>query len=248
MTNRRNIWFSWKFASIAYIIALILSSCKSEITESTKNKILPLGASRVEGDRPAFESYRYELWKMLVDSSWQFDFIGTMEDDAVYPRYNTKRFDNDHEGRSGWTAKEIRYGLPYWTDGELIPDIVLYSSPGGNDILQGEDLNEILENIEAIIGILQHINPSITIIIEKMAPGTTEFMQQEDLVTVFNQLSEEIPNIAASFSTSTSSIIVVDMYSNFDDSMLADDVHYNKKGSKFIAKRYYNELKEIMIP
>ena len=46
----------------------------------------------------------------------------------------------------------------------------------------------------------------------------------------------------------TSSIIVVDMYSNFDDSMLADDVHYNKKGSKFIAKRYYNELKEIMIP
>ena len=29
------------------------------------NKILALGASRVKGSRPEFESYRYELWKDL---------------------------------------------------------------------------------------------------------------------------------------------------------------------------------------
>ncbi|MFK7952374.1 MAG: hypothetical protein AB8B73_05975, partial [Ekhidna sp.] len=37
------------------------------------NKILPLGASRVEGARPEFESYRYELWKDLKENDWTFD-------------------------------------------------------------------------------------------------------------------------------------------------------------------------------
>ena len=34
------------------------------------NKILALGASRVEGSRPEFESYRYELWKSLKENNW----------------------------------------------------------------------------------------------------------------------------------------------------------------------------------
>jgi hypothetical protein len=32
------------------------------------NKILPLGASRVEGAKPLYESYRYELWKDLKEN------------------------------------------------------------------------------------------------------------------------------------------------------------------------------------
>ena len=36
------------------------------------NKILPLGASRVEGARPNYESYRYELWKDLKENYWTF--------------------------------------------------------------------------------------------------------------------------------------------------------------------------------
>ena len=38
---------------------------------TSKNKILPLGASRVEGARPDFESYRYELWKLLEEGGWE---------------------------------------------------------------------------------------------------------------------------------------------------------------------------------
>ena len=51
------------------------------IPQSTSiNKILPLGASRVEGARPEFESFRYELWKDLKENDWTFDFIGTQKD------------------------------------------------------------------------------------------------------------------------------------------------------------------------
>ena len=48
-----------------------------ESQNTSINKILALGASRVEGARPIFESYRYELWKDLKENNWTFDFIGT---------------------------------------------------------------------------------------------------------------------------------------------------------------------------
>lgn len=36
-------------------------------TNGIPNKIMPLGASRVQGLTPWFESYRYALWKDLID-------------------------------------------------------------------------------------------------------------------------------------------------------------------------------------
>ena len=65
------------------------------------NKILPLGASRVEGLRPEYEGFRYELWKDLIDGDWTFDFIGTRTDNASYPSYNGNDFDVDHDGGGG---------------------------------------------------------------------------------------------------------------------------------------------------
>ena len=44
----------------------------------------------------------------------------------------------------------------------------------------------------------------------------------------------------------SSQVITVDMFSEFNYSMLADDVHYNEIGTKFIADRYYNILEEVL--
>ena len=41
-------------------------------------------------------------------------------------------------------------------------------------------------------------------------------------------------------------VIVVDMYTGFTDSMLADDVHYNEIGAEFIASRYYSTLINLL--
>lgn len=237
-----------RYTSILAILSmLVLLGCERLNQDSSLNRILPLGASRVQGERPYFESYRYELWQLLVNDEWDFDFIGTLEDDANYPRHNGKRFDRDHEGRGGWTSTEIRYGLPYWVESEGAPDIVLFSSPGGNDILRGEDYPSILENIVAIIDLLRAKNPNVTILMEQMAPGTVEFMEDEDLTDVFTQIRADVADIASNMTTANSKIIAIDMYTGFDDSMLADEVHYNEKGAEFIANRYYGELKELLV-
>ncbi|MDX2301624.1 MAG: hypothetical protein NW226_02435 [Microscillaceae bacterium] len=150
---------------------MLLACCEDEDTtpkpqSNSINKNLPLGASRVEGARPEFESYRYELWKNLKENGWTFDFIGTQSDNASYPTFNNDNFDIDHEGRGGWTSGEILEGLNDWLNKTGSPDIVLFSSPGGNDILNGQNYNQTISNINAIIDVLQTNNPNVTIIIE----------------------------------------------------------------------------------
>lgn len=167
-------------------------------TQSTSvNKIMALGASRVEGDRPNFESFRYELWKDLKENNW-LNQTGS-------------------------------------------PDIVLFSSPGGNDVLQSLDYNQTISNINAIIDALQANNPNVKIIIEQTAPARSTFMTAE-YTNAFNNMQEDVLNIATNQSTTASQVIAVDMYTGFSDNLLADDVHYNEAGAEFIASRYYNVL------
>lgn len=209
------------------------------------NKILPLGASRVEGFRPSFESYRYELWKDLKENNWTFDFIGTRSDGASYPKFNGISFDMDHEGRGGFTSGEILAGLNGWLSQTGSPDIVLFSSPGGNDILNEQDYNQTISNINAIIDVLQANNPNVTIIIEQPAQGRSDFMTTA-FTNAFDQLRPDVLTIATNQTTASSQVIAVDMYSGFNDTHLADEVHYNEAGAEFIATRYYDILTNVL--
>lgn len=229
----------------------MLNSCGKNDDSNLKpqstsiNKILPLGASRVEGFRPNFESYRYELWKDLKGNDWTFDFIGTRSDGAAYPAFNGEEFDVDHEGRGGFTSGEILQGLSGWLSQTGKPDIVLFSSPGGNDILNGQNYNQTISNINAIIDALQANNPNVTIIIEQPAQGRSDFMTTE-YTNVFNQMRQDVLTISANQTTTESQVIAVDMFTGFDDSHLADEVHYNEAGAEFIATRYYDVLENVL--
>lgn len=233
------------------LIGMILSSCqgddgKPKPLSKSINKIMPLGASRVEGARPEFESYRYELWKLLVDGGWEFDYIGTMTDDASYSNFSNLSFDTDHEGRGGWTSDEILANVNEWLGEVGSPDIVLFSSPGGNDILNGLiPFDRTVSNINGIIDILQAQNPNVTIIIEELAPGQSSFMTAE-LSANFSVIQQEVKIIANEQTSVTSQVITVDMYTGFNDSYLADNVHYNEAGAKFIADRYYDILQNVL--
>lgn len=230
-------------------IALIFNSCIHETESTTQsksaNKIMPLGASRVEGNRPTYESFRYELWKDLTDNGWDFDFIGTKTDKATYPNYNSIKFDMDHEGRGGWTSGDILGGINSWLNEAGKPDIVLFSSPGGNDALQDLSYDDAISNINSIIDALQASNPDVTIIIEQMAPGHSGIMTQK-LKDYFEDMQQDVVTIATEQTTSTSKVIAVDMYTGFTDNMFADAVHYNESGADFIATRYYAALVDVM--
>ncbi|PRX57595.1 lysophospholipase L1-like esterase [Flagellimonas meridianipacifica] len=231
----------------------LLFSCSSDpenvsetpLPNNSENKIMPLGASRVAGARPQYESYRYELWKLLVGSGAEFDFIGTENDNANYPDFNSLSFDRDHEGRGGINSSEIRLGIDEWLRESGTPDIVLFSSPGGNDDLTSITYEGVLENINAIVDAIQAINPNATIIIEQAAPPMTS-EQTPEFLAIYNQIIEDVVTIAESQSTSTSKVLTVDMATGFTDAMLADDVHYNEAGAQFIANRYFEILQTIL--
>lgn len=246
--------FFRSLTSVTLTMALLVgtAACSGQdtptnaIEKSTSiNKILPLGASRVQGDRPEYESFRYELWKDLVEQDWEFDFIGTMQDQASYEDFMGLDFDPDHEGRGGWTSGAILYRLRGWLEQTGAPDIVLFSSPGGNDALQGLEYAAAVENVREIVEVLQAENPEVTILIEQMAPGHSDIMN-DALSQYFVAMQNEVSEMAESMSTESSRVIAVDMHTGFSDQLLADDVHYNVAGAEFIASRYYKVLAGVL--
>ncbi|MEM8927589.1 MAG: GDSL-type esterase/lipase family protein [Bacteroidota bacterium] len=245
------------FNTFLFLLLVVLFSCSNDDGEpmgmeerqnptTSTNLIMPLGASRVQGLRPEFESYRYELWKLLVDNGANFDYIGTQEDEASYPIYNNRSFDMDHEGRGGWTSGQIFNEIASWIAQTGVPDIVLFSSPAGNDALEGLSYEAALININGIIDAIQAVNPNVTIIIEQLAPARSDQMTPQ-LTTYFNNLQRDVVTIAAAQSTANSNVRVVDMATGFTDAMLADDVHYNEAGAQFIANRYFQVLQDILM-
>jgi lysophospholipase L1-like esterase len=154
-------------------------------------------------------------------------------------------FDLDHEGRGGWTSSEILNGLDDWLNQTGSADIVLLSSPGGNDALEGLPYLQAVSNINNIIDILQADNPNVKIILEQMAPGRSDIMTTE-LTEFFTQMQQEVVNIALNKTTTSSTVIAADMFTGFNDDMLADDVHYNEAGALFIANRYYSILINVL--
>jgi hypothetical protein len=67
-----------------------------------------------------------------------------------------------------------------------------------------------------------------------------------NFITLFEQMKEDVLDIATTQTTSTSQVITVNMYEGFNDGYLADDVHYNEAGADFIATRYYNALTNVL--
>ena len=220
-------------------------NASDEDTIDIPNKIMPLGASRVQGFSPWFESYRYELWKDLIDGGWEFDYIGTETETGSYPNYEGLSFDPDHQGKMSWTSEEIFEELESILHETGYPDIVLFSSPGGNDILDGLPYENVIENINGIIDLFQDGKPDIVILIEQLAPGKKSFMTP-DLTAIFNQTILDIEKIAQEQTDENSHVIPVNMFEGFADRYLADDIHYNAEGAEFIAQRYYEVLETVL--
>jgi levanase/fructan beta-fructosidase len=200
-------------------------------------KIMPLGASRVEGNRPDYESFRYELWKNILDNGWSFDYIGTMTDPASYANYSGKVFDRHHEGHGGYTSGQILSDINGWISNAGIPDIVLFSSPGGNDALEELPVDDAISNINGIIDAVQASNPDVTIFIEQPVPAHSDMMTTE-LTVYIGKLQSEVLTLATQQTTTTSNVVAIDMFTGWSDAYLADDVHYNTTGAKVVANRY----------
>lgn len=219
------------------ISMMMLNSCdKDDSTEpenNSINKIMLLGDSREEGSRPDFESFRYELWKNLLDNDQIFDFIGTNYDDASYPDYSGQRFDRDHEGHGGYKVGDILAEIANYINSAGVPDIVIFGGLGGNDALQGVSTSLILSNTNALVDYIQDINPNAIIFIDQLPPTRSTTMTPE-LGDQIEEIHTGILDLAAAQTNANSQVVVVDCFTGFNDSFLVtgDDSHYNEAGAK----------------
>jgi len=206
--------------------------------------ILTLGDSRVEGARPEFESYRYELWKNLVDADWVFDLRGALDDEAEYPTFMGMSFDDDHAGVGGFTTTDVLDNLDDFLTASGAPDVVLLGI-GGNDLTGGRSPAETVANIQEIIRQLQVTNDSLTIFLEQIAPGTSDFMTPEltNRFDNFNQAVKTLENTQGA-----ARVIVVNMAEGWSDDYMADEVHYNEAGAKVVADRYFDAMRRYLEP
>ena len=117
------------------------------------------------------------------------------------------------------------------------PDFVIFSSPGGNDLLLVVPYDDIMANVNAIIDVLQDANPKVTIILEQMAPI------HSDLI---NQVHRDIVTVASQQTTLKSRILSVDIFTGFTDEYLADNLHCNSTSAAFIAQHYYDILINLL--
>lgn len=235
-----------------FISLILLFSCSSDESEgailtSTKSyKIMPLGDSRVDGSGSlnGHQSYRYELWKNLIDNNWSFDFIGYRMDPANYPIYQNTQFDIDHAGYGGYRTSTILQNFTTIINPVDIPDIVLLGI-GGNDLLGSVPPEQILENIDLIIDFLQALNPEIIVIIEQIAPAKSDAMSS-NLWQNLAEFNEGIRTLTSQQTTTTSIVVSVDMFREWSDSYLHDNVHYTAEGAKVVADRYYESLSLLL--
>ena len=219
-----NLKISKIFISIS-VLTTIISSCKKDN----------------EQENDFHESYRYELWKNLVDSNYNFDFVGRQKDYGNYEEYSGEEFDNDHEGAGGYESEDILDNIDEILAAISSPDIVLLSI-GGNDLLDGGNPpSEPIANIVKLVEKLQTHNSNVTIFLERIAPANSETMTSS-LTTNLNDFNSQIVSVANSLTTNTSKVIALDMNTNFNESYLADDVHYNDTGAKFIADIYFDGI------
>jgi lysophospholipase L1-like esterase len=223
--------------------------------EAGSLKILPLGDSitHAEVNRA---SYRYPLWKKLIDADIEFDFVGSMDSQlATYskgtppqPDYKGHNFDQDHEGHFAWEANDIVNGrnpnngtgsgsLSQWMlDYDF--DIALVHL-GTNDAFYRQSNPQVAAELRAVINTLREDNPNAIILLAKVIPTSRSRADQQAV----EKINEMIPSVVLQMNNSDSPVILVDHFSGFDANVETyDGVHPNALGEERMAQRWFDAI------
>lgn len=223
-------------------------------------KILAIGNSITQADKNTY-SYRYSLWKKLIDANVAFDFVGSHSTNKggnpSWPTYKGKTFDSDNEGHYGWTADQLLNGheneqdagkLSQWLQG-YTPDIVLLHA-GTNDAILDQSLDGTIEELRQIIQQIRQKNPNVIILLAQVLPAYAEKVGAERAANI-PKLNEKIAVLATQVNTDQSRVILVDQYSNFDPTPGADShdgLHPNVAGEEKMAQKWFTALSPLFRP
>ncbi|MEX2624503.1 MAG: GDSL-type esterase/lipase family protein [Acidimicrobiia bacterium] len=196
-------------------------------------RILPLGDSITEGKK-GDATYRYFLWHHLLNAGHDVDFVGSMNGvkGTGVPKYPD--FDQDHEGHSGWTANQMaKYAKTFAQQASA--QIVLVHL-GTNDVLKGQTNASTRSDLETVISQLRLANPQMVILLAEIIPIAGKEAQVQELNALIRSLATET-------NTTSSSVIAVDHYTDFNaNTDLYDGIHPSESGYDKIADRWFDVL------
>lgn len=242
------------------IIFLLLLNITPDLYAAGPLKIMPIGNSITQGDKDHY-SYRYNLWKKLIDANVDFDFVGSKNTNKggspSWPAYKGKTFDPDHEGHSGWTLDQILNGyehepnsgkLSEWLQ-NYTPDIALVHA-GTNDALLNHPLESTVAELKEVIRQIRQKNPHVTILLARLIPADDEKVGQKQAANIL-KLNERIVTLAPQLNTSQSRVMLVDQFTDFDPAPNADTydgLHPNASGEEKMAQKWFAALSPLMRP
>lgn len=226
-------------------------------------KIVAIGDSITQSNLE-HASYRYPLWKKLIDGGYDFDLVGTQHVNSnqtagtgsvTGPQvgqddYKGKSFDPDHEGYWGETAGQVltrlQTSLLTLTNDGKAPDVALIHL-GTNDMLAtGDSATKVqgaISSIEDIIDLLRVQNPNVAVIVAKVIPYASDSSGQIVL------LNDVIDKLDETKGTADSPVVIVDQYTGFNATVGVDSfdgIHPNASGEEKIASKFFGELQKII--
>lgn len=246
-------------AGVAAVFALSMLASSAPAGDVEEPDVRPvrivcIGDSITQGRRGGGEhamtfSYRYPLWKMMVDAQAKVDFVGSLRGgfngDADWQPYQGQEFDRDHEGHWGWRTQGIRERLEGWLEG-YTPDIALILL-GSNDrrgIDSGEKtIADTADEMRRIIEILRADNPNVRVLIGHVFHAWDPFPEMN---RAFAALAEEM-------TTEESSVSVVNHSEGWIShperagTHTVDWVHPNRRGDLFLAINWFEAIQDDLV-
>ena len=222
-------------------------------------KILALGDSitQAESNRASF---RYPLWKKLLDAGINVDFVGSMNRQfgqynpgpPPHDDYRGHKFDPDHEGHFAWTADEIIRGrnfdngsgagrLQDWLS-KYDVDIVMIHL-GTNDAFMQQDNQSTSKELKDIIALLRDDNAKVIILLARLIPTTRAPQDTKAVIS----LNESIVTLSKTLGTADSPVILVDQFAGFvGKADLYDKVHPNASGEEKMAEKWFDAIQRAL--
>ncbi len=233
------------------LLTMLLLAGMAMIQNSTGEPlhILPLGDSITQGGRHGREeyTYRWPLFKKLVDAGVDFDFIGSLnkglDANAAWPKeYKGKPFDMDHEGVYGIkTAKALARLPEAMKKWPAAPDIVLIHL-GTNDQKAPDHAKAVVEPLKAIVGMIREKNPKAVFLISHLNFNGGNALTIRPLVE----------SMAKELNTTTSPVITVHMYEEWKENPkhaetdTFDWAHPNPKGQEKMAAKWLEAMQPFL--
>jgi len=249
----------WRILCLPLCLSHILATAAAD---SGTLCLLPLGDSITQAYK-GYKSWRYQLWKRLVDAEVEALFVGSMVNPQGqwtqdhYDPYRGRTFPPNHEGHWGWRADEIldRQGehgysgsgnLRDWMETYACAPTCVLIHLGTNDACQGQSDASTIAEVEEIIELVAGRFPPAsfeTMTFLVAAPIPSSQCPSSRCAAVGDSLSPAI--LAHSWSANVSANVrveTVDMLSGFDSSFLYDCLHPNDAGEAFMAERWFGSM------